>query len=92
MSLVILLAYAFMPEINKRNGISRRASSNSKRKSESKSQLLAQRTRASRICSSTIPNMSATLARDRLDLMKEGETIYRLESQPGAGQESKHES
>ena len=36
--------------------------------------------RARRACSSTIAEYVGLIARDRLDLMKEGETIYRIEA------------
>ena len=44
--------------------------------------LLARQTREVNLLT-TDPTYLETIARDRLDLMKEGETIFRLESQQG---------
>ena len=45
--------------------------------------LLARQTREVNLLK-TDPSYLETMARDRLDLMKEGETIFRLEQLPGA--------
>ncbi|HEY2139461.1 MAG TPA: septum formation initiator family protein [Chthoniobacterales bacterium] len=45
--------------------------------------LLARQTREVNLLK-TDPTYLETMARDRLDLMKEGETIFRLEQPPGA--------
>jgi len=49
--------------------------------------LLARQTREVHLLT-TDPTYLETIARDRLDLMKEGETIFRLESQQGGKDKS----
>ena len=88
--LIVLVAdddrgYRFLPEVSKRRDQQTRVEQ-LKAEVEKERQLLARNTRDRGIAQARSANTSASIARDRLDLMKEGETIYRLDPPKPAGQ------
>jgi len=70
-------AYRFVPEVSKRRDQQTRVEQ-LKAEVEKERQLLVRNTRIEELLKHD-PEYVALVARDRLDLMKEGETIYRLE-------------
>ena len=77
---IILIVCAFVPELKKQHEQNARLDQ-LKADIERQKALLSRRTREVELLKND-PGYVETLARDRLDLMKEGETIYRIES-PG---------
>ena len=76
---LVLIVCAFVPELKKQREQSVRLEQ-LKADIERQKALLARRTREVELLKND-PGYVETLARDRLDLMKEGETIYRIEPQ-----------
>ncbi|MEI8343282.1 MAG: septum formation initiator family protein [Verrucomicrobiota bacterium] len=76
---IVLIVCAFVPELKKQREQNARLDQ-LKADIERQKALLTQRTREVELLKND-PGYVETLARDRLDLMKEGETIYRLEPQ-----------
>src|SRR5437660_655475 len=79
-AIITLIACAFLPELKNQREQNARLE---QLKSEIGKQklLLAQRTREVGLLKND-PEYMETIARDRLDLMKPGETIFRIESAP----------
>lgn len=82
LSVVILIACAFVPELNRRREQAGRVEQ-LKGEIEKQKLLLSQRTREADLLQND-PSYVELLARDRLDMMKPGETIFRIETQPPA--------
>lgn len=80
LAVAILIACAFLPELKKQRDQAARVEQ-LKAETEKQKALLAQRTREADLLKND-PGYVETIARDRLDVMKEGETIFRIESQP----------
>jgi cell division protein FtsB len=76
--LAMIAAYRFVPEVSKRRDQQTRVEQ-LKADVERERQLLVRNTRIEELLKHD-PEYVALVARDRLDLMKEGETIYRLEA------------
>ena len=72
-----IAAYRFLPEVSKRRDQQTRVEQ-LKAEVEKERQMLVRNTRIEELLKHD-PEYVALVARDRLDLMKEGETIYRLE-------------
>lgn len=81
---IVVTIFAFIPELKKQREQNARLNQ-LKTDIERQKTLLARRTREVELLKND-PGYVETLARDRLDLMKEGETIYRIE-QPNKGSE-----
>lgn len=79
-AIAILIVCAFIPELKKQRDQAARVEQ-LKADTDKQKALLAKRTREVDLLKND-PGYVETLARDRLDLMKEGETIFRIESQP----------
>jgi len=79
-ALVVFVVWEFIPLIKEQREVAARAEQ-LKADIETQKALAAQRTREVELLKND-PKYVETLARDRLDLMKEGETIYRIEQQP----------
>jgi cell division protein FtsB len=75
--LAMIAAYRFLPEVSKRRDQQTRVEQ-LKGEVERERQLLVRNIRIEELLKHD-PEYVALVARDRLDLMKEGETIYRLE-------------
>ncbi len=75
--LAFIAAYRFLPEMSKRRDLESRIEQ-LKLDVEKERQLLVRNTRIEELLKHD-PEYVGLIARDRLDLMKEGETIYRLE-------------
>ena len=76
---IVLIVCAFVPELKKQREQNARLDQ-LKADIERQKTLLTQRTREVELLKND-PGYVETLSRDRLDLMKEGETIYRIEAQ-----------
>ncbi len=74
----IPIAYSFMPELKKRKAADARVDELTSQ-IEGQQMLLARLQREENLLKHD-PEYVGLIARDRLDLMKEGETIYRLDS------------
>ena len=85
-SAVILIICAFIPELKKQHEQSDRVEQ-LKGEIEKEKLILTQRTREADLLQND-PSYVELLARDRLDMMKSGETIFRLETQ--ASKKSAH--
>jgi cell division protein FtsB len=72
-----IAAYHFLPEVSKRRDQQARLEQ-LKMEVEKQRQLLTRNTRIEELLKHD-PDYVGLIARDRLDLMKEGETIYRLD-------------
>jgi cell division protein FtsB len=75
--LTVPIGYAFLPEVSKRKE-QRQRIAQLKTEVEQRRQVLARYERDARLLVSS-SEYAGLIARDKLDLMKEGETIYRLE-------------
>jgi cell division protein FtsB len=75
--LAMIAAYRFLPEVSKRRDQQTRVEQ-LKADVERERQLLVRNTRIEELLKHD-PEYVGLVARDRLDLMKEGETIYRLD-------------
>jgi cell division protein FtsB len=84
LTVVALVAFRFTPEISKRR-VQQAILEGLKAEVEKEQQLLARLTREEELLKHD-PEYAGLIARDRLDLMKEGETIYRLD--PPRGQKA----
>ena len=73
----MIAAYRFLPEVSKRRDQQTKVEA-LKADVERERQLLVRNTRIEELLKHD-PEYVALVARDRLDLMKEGETIYRME-------------
>ena len=73
-----IVGYRFLPEVTKRRDQQTRVEQ-LKAEVEKQRQLLVRNTRIEELLKHD-PEYVSLVARDRLDLMKEGETIYRLEA------------
>ena len=78
LTVAALVAYRFTPEISKRRDQQTRLDK-LKAEVENERQVLARNIREEELLKHD-PEYAGIIARDRLDLMKEGETIYRLEA------------
>jgi len=76
---VVFLLGLFMPKLRQQQGMTQRED-DLKKQIDAQKALLAQRTREVDLLKNDRGYVE-TLARDRLDMMKEGETIIRIESQ-----------
>lgn len=83
LTIAALVAYRFTPEISKRREQQARLDQ-LKAEVENERQFLARNTREEELLKHD-PEYAGIIARDRLDLMKEGETIYRLEAPRAEG-------
>jgi cell division protein FtsB len=77
LTLAMIAAYRFVPEVSKRREQQTRVEQ-LKADVERERQLLVRNTRIEELLKHD-PEYVGLVARDRLDLMKEGETIYRIE-------------
>jgi len=77
LTVAMICAYRFLPEVSKRRDQQTRVDL-LKADVERERQLFVRNTRIEELLKHD-PEYVALVARDRLDLMKEGETIYRLE-------------
>ncbi len=77
LALAALIAYRFTPEISKRRNQQARLDQ-LKAEVENERQLVALNTSEEELLKHD-PDYAGLVARDRLDLMKEGETIYRFD-------------
>jgi cell division protein FtsB len=84
---IVLIVCAFVPELKKQREQTARLDQ-LKADIDRQKALLVRRTREVELLKND-PGYVETLARDRLDLMKDGETIYRIEPQ---GQEKQAEA
>ena len=75
--LVVPIAYAFLPEVSKRKE-QRQRIEQLKREVEGRKQVLIRYEREEMLLKRD-PEYAGLIARDKLGLMKEGETIYRLD-------------
>ena len=81
-TVTIPIAYSFMPEVKKRRDASARIEELTAQVDDARMQLARLQREESLLRNDR--EYIATIARDRLDLMKEGENIYRLEApKPG---------
>ena len=76
-TITIPIAYSFMPEVKKRRDATTRIEELNAQVDEARMQLA--RLQREEFLLRNDREYVATIARDRLDLMKEGENIYRLE-------------
>lgn len=74
---LVMLALWFYPEVQKRNELA--ADLEQKTADLSKEQLLRKQREREKFLLENDPDYIEAIARDRLDLMKEGETIFRLD-------------
>lgn len=74
---LVMLALWFYPEVQKRNALA--ADLEQKTADLSKEQLLRKQREREKFLLENDPDYIEAIARDRLDLMKEGETIFRLD-------------
>jgi hypothetical protein len=81
LALALLTAYRFTPEISKRR-VQMAILEELKVEVEKERQQLARNQREEEMLKHN-PDYLGIIARDRLDLMKEGEKIYRIEITPG---------
>ncbi len=81
LAIVLVIVSLFLPQA-KRLSQSRTEIENLQTQVNEQKILLARQTREVNLLK-TDPSYLETMARDRLDLMKEGETIFRLEQPPG---------
>lgn len=79
-AVTIIIACAFLPELKKQRDEAAKVEQ-LKADTEKQKELLAKRTREVDLLKND-PGYVETIARDRLDLMKERETIFRIETQP----------
>lgn len=77
LTMALICAYRFLPEVSKRRDQQTRVDQ-LKADVERERQLLVRNMRIEELLKHD-PEYVALVARDRLDLMREGETIYRLE-------------
>lgn len=77
---ILLIAFPFVTELKNQREQAARVEQ-LKAEIQKQKELLSQRTREVELLQND-PAYLETVARDRLDLMKEGETIYRLETPP----------
>ena len=77
-TVTIPIAYSFMPEVKKRRDASARIDELNAQVDDARMQLARLQREESLLRNDR--EYIATIARDRLDLMKEGENIYRLEA------------
>lgn len=82
LALVLVIVSLFLPQ-SKKLGQSRAEIDKLQGQVTEQKILLARQTRGVNLLK-TDPTYLETMARDRLDLMKEGETIFRLEQAPAA--------
>jgi hypothetical protein len=75
--LIVPIAYAFLPEVSKRKE-QRQRIEQLKMEVEQRKQVLVRYERDERLLRRD-PEYAGIIARDKLNLMKEGETIYRLD-------------
>lgn len=73
------IAYSFLPEVSKRKELQQRIDT-LKAELETQKMQLARYEREEMLLRRD-PEYAGLIARDKLDLMKEGETIYRLDAQ-----------
>ena len=81
LTVATLVAYRFLPEISKRRTQQARLD-HLQAEVETERQIHARLTREEELLKHD-PDYAAVLSRDKLDLMKEGETIYRLDPPRG---------
>ena len=79
---LVMLALWFYPEVQKRNTLA--ADLEQKNEDLSKEQLLRKKREREKFLLENDPDYIEAIARDRLDLMKEGETIFRLDGETAA--------
>jgi len=79
-TVITLIACAFVPELKNAREQAARAEE-LRAANEKERSLLAQHTREVELLK-TDPTYIETIARDRLDMMKDGETIYRIDPTP----------
>lgn len=79
-AVITLILCAFLPELRKGREQAARQE-DLKKEIETQKTILSQRTKQVDLLKND-PGYVEILARDRLDMMKEGETIFRLEPQP----------
>jgi cell division protein FtsB len=87
-TVITLIACAFVPELKSQREQTARVDDLREQISHQRD-LLAQHTRQVELLKND-PAYIETIARDRLDMMKEGETIYRIDSLPAADQSGTH--
>jgi len=83
-----LIACAFVPELKNAREQSDRLD-DLRAQIQAEQQLLAQHTQQVELLKND-PTYIETIARDRLDMMKDGETIYRIDSTPAADSSHVH--
>jgi cell division protein FtsB len=78
LSISVPIGYAFLPEVSKRAELRERVEQLKGELEREKMQLV--RFEREEMLLRNSPEYAGLIARDKLDLMKEGETIYRLDS------------
>ena len=87
LAFIALLFCAFLPQVSKKREKEREVE-NLKAQVAEQTELLARRKREENLLKND-PHYLETIARDKLDLMKEGETIIRIEPTSASGRQAK---